>query len=288
MAKGVLGIVICPMNDDQLLYSLEKDKDIDRLVLLDNEYSKMFREKLESKKIGYELLDEVSFLSGGLNADPERYTVVIRMNDLGLHADPKHLRSYLEDEIREMQPFVDSFAVYYGLCGNYGWDLQKWAEDSGLKPVTVFKGSDGKVCDDCVAIAVGSSSRYLELEKTYTGMFYLTPAIADNWYDFVMAGGGAGSGQPTIEEQLKRTPKEVLDAFGITDTMSYMRWLFEIGNYTNVLKLYTGLSDRAAFDAKAEEIGKILNLKPIEIGPGWVTLDPADALYNRAKGCLAA
>ncbi len=288
MTVGVLGIIICPMNDDQMLYSLEKDGEISRIVLLDNPHSEMICKKLESKGLAFEHMGEKEFLHGDLVADQRSFTVVIRTNDLALHGDPKYLRTYVEDQVREMQPFVDSLGVYYGLCGNYGWDLEAWAVENGFKPLAVFKGDDGRVCDDCVAIAVGSSTRYLQLEKTYTGMFYVTPAIADNWVKFISAGGVEGAGEGDLESQIRRMPKEVLEVFGITDATSYMRWMFEIGNYTNLLKLYTGLSDRAVFDCKVDGIGRDLNLKPIDIGPGWVTLDPADALYNRAKSAIGS
>ena len=279
MKSGCLGMIVCPMNDDQLIHSISTDPEVSRIVVLRNEYSERICEKLDSHGLKYDVVEEQDYLASGIAPDRSGFTVLIRINDLGLHADPKALKARIEEQIVEMQPVVDAIGLYYGICGNWGWDVTSWAEASEYKPVEVFKGDDGKVCDDCIAVVVGSSSKYLELERTHTGMFYLTPSIADNWLRFLAAGD--------MGKQLESIPKDVLAEFGITDEISYMRWMFEIGDYKNRLKLYTGWSDKEWFDKRAEEIGEALNLKPIEAGPDWVTADAADALYKRCKDHLS-
>ncbi|MCQ2079502.1 MAG: DUF1638 domain-containing protein [archaeon] len=267
------------MNDDQLIYYLCRDADVGRIVLLDNDFSDGIRSKLTERGATFDVVPERDFDEGRVEFDRSILNVVIKTNNLGLHAEPEKLRAHIESQVRDIQPFVDALGIYYGICGNYGWDIPKWAEGQGFKPTAVFVGDDGRVCDDCVSIAVGSSARYRDLERRYTGMFYLTPAIAENWVDFVAAGDGA--------EQLKNIPEETLEELGIHGQMDFMRWLFEIGHYEYILKLDTGFADTERFNRKAEEIGQALNLKPIEVEDGWVCARAAESIYERCKGFLS-
>lgn len=284
MTKGVLGILICPMVDDELLHYMCADKEVGRIVLIDNGFGEDLMAKLDNRGVKYDLFPEDRISDGSVVFDRDIFNIVIKSNDLGLHADPKNLRSVVEDEVRFMSSYADAIGLYYGICGNFGWDVSDWASKQGLKPVAVMRGSDGKICDDCVAIAVGSSSRYYQLEKKYTGMFYLTPAIAGNWVRFVEAGGNSSGGGM---EQLKNIPKDTLEFLGIHNEMDYMRWLFEIGHYKYILKLDTGFADSGQFDKKAEEIGRTLNLKPIDVEDGWVCADTAEAIYTQCKKFLS-
>ncbi len=280
MAKGVLGIIICPMMNDQLIQYLCNDPDVSRTVILENGFSADLKAKMDSRGFHYELIPESDLYEGNIEFDRNVLNVVIKSNDLALHAEPAFLKTYVEDEIRDIQPYIDALGLYYGLCGNYGWDITEWAAQQGYKPTAVFRGLDGKVVDDCVAVVVGGSERYLQLEKRYTGMFYLTPAIADNWRDFINAGD--------LGKQLSNIPKDTLEALGIFSDTDYMRWMFEIGHYEHILKMDTKLDDSEKFNQKAEELGKVLNLKPIDIEDGWITLQSAEGIYTQCKKNLPA
>lgn len=275
MAKGVLGIIICPMMNDELLYCLCRDPEVARTVILDNGFAGDLKRRMGAGGHPFELVPESDLYDGKLEFDRNVLTVVIRSNDLALHAEPKDLKAHVEKEVEEIQPYVDALGIYYGICGNYGWDITAWAKQMGYKPTAVFRGLDGRVVDDCVAVAVGGSDRYLQMEKKYTGMFYVTPAIADNWIEFV----GAGD----IGKQLSNIPKETLEELGIFSDLDYMRWLFEIAHYKNILKLDTKLGDSGKFEAKVNEIGKAVNLKPIDIEDGWITLQSAEGIYAQCK-----
>ena len=174
---------------------------------------------------------------------------------------------------------MDAVGLYYGICGNFAWDITEWCKEKGYKPTAVFRALDGRVCDDCVAIAIGGTEKYKQLEREYKGMFYVTPAIADNWVAFV----GAGD----IGKQLKSISKETLEGLGIHSEQDYMRWMFELGHYENILMIDSGLSDTEAFEKKAHEMGQALNLKPIRCAEGWATLECAEALYKECKGFLS-
>ena len=212
MAKGVLGIIICPMNDDYLIHSICTDREVGRIVLLQNKHSDGIKAKLESRGVQFDIVPEYFFDNGNMVFDKKILNVVIKTNDLGLHAEPKDLRDYIEAEITELQPLVDAVGLYYGICGNFAWDITEWCKERGYKPTAVFRALDGRVCDDCVAIAIGGTEKYKQLEREYKGMFYVTPAIADNWVAFV----GAGD----IGKQLKSISKETLDGLGFFELWS--------------------------------------------------------------------
>jgi hypothetical protein len=110
-------------------------------------------------------------------------------------------------------------------------------------------------------------------------MFYVTPAIADNWVAFV----GAGE----IGKALKSISKETLEELGIHGEDDYMRWMFEIGHYEHILMIDSGLGDTEAFEKQVEGMGKTLNLKPIRCAEGWATLECAEELYKECKAFLA-
>lgn len=277
MTNGTLGIIACPMLEDEMLWSLRNDKEEKHIFLADNEHKDSTQSKLEFWHMPYKLIPEDDLMNG--NFPKEGYTVAILMNDLALHAEPKDLMKKIEDQVTQMSGAVDAIACYYALCGNYGWDISAYAKENGLKPTAVFRDHTGRVCDDCVGVAVDGGENYLKLEKTYTGMFFVTPAIAHNWKVFVGAGVDA--------KAVLSVDKEVLESLGITDEDSYCRWLLELGHYQNYVVMDTGLeTSREQFDKDMENFEKSTYLKPIVIGDGWLSLKPAEGLYRDAKASL--
>lgn len=275
MARGVLGIILCPMLEDELLYNIGRDKDVGRIVLLDNEFCGSTRDKMTKKGLKFDVVPEADFDAGKTEFDRSIFNVVIKSNDLALHSEPQDLKAHIEKQIRDMQPYVDALGLYYGLCGNYGWDITAWCREQGLKPAAVFRDDEGKVCDDCISVALGGSKHYLALQKKYTGMFYMTPAFANNWQDFAMAGDDAKS--------IATLPEETREALGITDKESFIAWMFEFCGYQNTLKIDTGLGDSENFEKKFQEISARLNLKPLVIEDGWVTMNSVDGIYHACK-----
>lgn len=278
MVKGTLGIIYCPMLEDELLYSLGRDDEIDRIILLANPFCQSLREKMDSRGLEYEYVPEEGFDQGRLPIDHEQFTIILKANDLALHAEPAKLKAHIEKQVTDIQPYVDALGLYYGMCGNFGWDIAQWCRDMGYKPTSVFRGEDGIVCDDCVAVAIGGSSMYKKLVRRYTGMFFMTPAIVGNWRAFISAG--------ELGKELQNIPKETLEELGITSEEDYMRWMFELGHYEHSLIIDTGLGDTEKFLAKCDEVSQALNLKPITIEDGWVTLHPAEAIYAECRANL--
>ena len=280
MAKGVLVALLCPMMDEQLFHSLMTETDPYRLVLLTNKVSAKTASRLDERGIKYETCPEQTFLNGLLETDPEEFTVIIRVNSLGLHAEPQKLREHVEEQITQMQPLMDVLALYYGMCGNALWDPTAWCRERGYKPAVILRNDfDANVVDDCVGVWIGNDHTYRDLILKYTGILLITPSIADNWEEFMLAGDSAAA--------FRAMNDEMREMLGVTDINSYLKWMFEACGYTNSLKITTGYElDRAAFDEAYDRVTKMVNLKPLVIEDGWVSINPADVIYRGAKALL--
>ncbi|AGI47693.1 Protein of unknown function (DUF1638) [Thermoplasmatales archaeon BRNA1] len=274
MVRKVMGVIGCPMLEDELIHGFEMDEGEKTLFVIDNIPSSSLRAKMDSKGIPYSLVSEDDAADGRVGYS-DGFNILILMNRLGLHADPKALREKVEEQVRRISPRVDSIALYYGLCGNFGWDMTQWARDNGLKPTEMFRDSAGRICDDCIGAAIGGGARYLELQKTYFGMFYVIPAIAHNWKDFLDDGSAT--------DAARNLPDDLKDELDIHSDEDYIRWMFRTCGYTNMVKMDTGLADKELFEKEFEALCERMELKPITIGDGWLTLQPAEDIYWRSK-----
>ncbi len=281
MTKGVLGLIVCPMVDDNLVYSLQKDPEEKNIVIVDNKNNPSIKRKLSKAGIGYSVVAWNDVLANIYVLDRERYTILIYMTDLGLHAKPEVLRSTVEGIAREMQPYVDGIGFYLGTCGNFNWNIPKWCEDNGMKPSAMFCDKCGNLCHDCVGINIAGGPKYTDMQHKYVGHLYVFPAMASNYDDF-MAADSANSA--ATEESL--TP-EMREALGIEPGRDgYMRWLLGLGGYEYILKLDTGIGDRETFERDLQHVSERTRLKIKEADEGWVDLQPTDDLYAKCKSFL--
>lgn len=271
MTKGRLGVIACPMLEDELIYSLGRDPDEKRVIVLDTPYNGSVRRKMDLKGLRYEVVSETDFSNGWADVDPEGFTIIIKMNNLALHAEPKQLMEYIQDELTMMSGRVDAVALYYGMCGNYGWDITKWAREHLPFEVSVFRDCNGRVCDDCVGVAVGGLAGYQRLIKEFTGVMLFTPAIATNWLDFLGASDMAKG----------------LDVMGPGDKQEQMKWLLQMVGYDSVVQIDTGLEDRREFDEATKDFADYMGFKILQADPSYIDMGPAERIYAEAKGYLA-
>jgi len=283
MTNGVLGLIVCPMTDDNLIYSLSKDPEEKNVIVVDNENTKSIKEKLDKIGQGYELVpwDDIRFRNYKL--DPDRFTILIYMINLGLHSRPEELKTTVEGITREMQPLVDGIGFYLGTCGNYEWDIPAWCEEKGYKPSAMFCDANGRLCHDCVGINIAGGPKYTELQKKYTGHLYIFPAMATNYDEFMEADQAEAA---ATEASLTDEMREVLGIEPGRD--GYMRWLLGQGGYEYVLKIDTGIGDRENFDRDTEKVAERTRLKIKVAEEGWADLQPTDDLYSRCKSFLKA
>ncbi len=273
MTHGRLGIVACPMLEDELVHSLSEDKEEKRILVLNTPYNGSLKKKLEWKKLKYEEVDETDFMNGWIDIDPNQFNVIIKMNNLGLHAEPAKLKEFVQDELVMLSGRIDAAGLYYGMCGNYGWDITKWSEEHLPFKVEVFRDCKGRVCDDCVGVAVGGLEGYQRLIKKYTGVLLLTPAVATNWLDFLSA-GDMGKG-------LKLMPSS-------GDPKKDMKDLLIMCGYNSAVQIDTGFEDRAEFDKHAKDLTDYMGFKLLQAPPDFVDHGPTERLYENCKKDLPA
>ena len=268
MVKGTLGIIGCPVLEDEIIYALCKEKEEKRIFLVDTAPACTLKKKLEKKGIPFTLVGEWDFNNGQAGIDRDKgFNIIIVMNKLGLHVWPDVLRKTLEDQILFCQNNFDAIALYYGMCGNAGWDISKWAAEKLDIPVFVARDKNEEVCDDCIGVAVGGHSRYCDFVKKYPGMLFVTPAMAGNWDEYT--------------KELDFTKGfEIMDIHTVKE-------VFALFGYSNMVKIDTGIGVKGEELEKGyERVSKETGLEPINADPEAVDLYPTERLYEDAKGAL--
>lgn len=266
MTKGILGAIVCPMLEDELIHSLSTDPEEKSVYVIDTPYNGSLKRKLEYYGVPFTEIDEFDFLNHGAGIDRDRFNVVIKSKNLGLHAEPKVLMDDLQNELVMIQGRVDAVAMYYGMCGNYGWDLTKWGKENVSFPIEVFRDCNGRVCDDCVGVSVGGLEGYLRLIKEFTGVLLVTPAVATNWEDFLGASDMAKG----------------MDIFP-GDKNEKMRTLLHMCGYENAVQIDNHLEPRDEFDRATKEMCDALELKILQADPGYIDTGPMERLYSTSK-----
>ena len=266
MTKGILGAIVCPMLEDELIHSLSTDPEEKSVYVIDTPYNGSLKWTLEYYDVRFTEIDEFDFLNHGAGIDRDRFNVVIKSKNLGLHAEPKVLMDDLQNELVMIQGRVDAVAMYYGMCGNYGWDLTKWGKENVSFPIEVFRDCNGRVCDDCVGVSVGGLDGYLRLIKEFTGVLLVTPAVATNWEDFLGASDMAKG----------------MDIFP-GDKNEKMRTLLHMCGYENAVQIDNHLEPRDEFDRATKEMCDALELKILQADPGYIDTGPMERLYSTSK-----
>jgi hypothetical protein len=280
MTHGTLGIIACPMLDDNLVFGLKKDAEEKYITIIDNKNNGSLRRKLEKELVPYETIGYDDLLAGKYCPDPSKFNVLVLMVDLGLHSRPEELKSAVEKSTREMQPYADAFGFYLGTCGNFNWDIPEWCAKNGLRPAAMFRDAGGNLCHDCVGVNVAGGPRYNEMMKKYTGHFYVFPAMASNYDDFM------GADQADALKTEESLTDEIREALGIEPGRDgYMRWLLNQGDYKYILKLDTGIGNEH-FDEDLQKISDRTRLKVKVAEEGWATLHSTNCLYAKCKSML--
>ena len=266
MTKGTLGALVCPILEDELLYNIRNDDDIDEIVLIENEHIKSVRPKMDHQEIQYRMCSEEDFLNGKVLL-PNDYNLVIWMMDMGLHAEPEELKDHLHDSCKRIQGRVDAITLYYGLCGNGLKNIEEWGKENLSVPVTIMKDQEGRICDDCIAVAVGGCAQYLKLLRKYPGIMYFTPAYATNW-----------------DEMKYRM--DIFRGFTLEDGTDMTKMLFEMAGYKYVMEIPTGLGDAKLAHKEAKKFAKEMGLKVIQLEKDWCSLEPTKLIHENSKSLL--
>ncbi|MDR0335329.1 MAG: DUF1638 domain-containing protein [Methanomassiliicoccaceae archaeon] len=267
MVSGTLCIIGCPILEDEIIYSLRTDPDEKNVYLIDSPPAHTLKKKLELNGIPFVSIDEWDFDKGFYEIEEKKFNVIVIMNKLGLHSRPDELRRTIEEQMRWYRDRFDAIALYYGMCGNAGWDVSKWASKILSIPVFVFRDRKEEVCDDCIGVAVGGHSEYYAFVRKYTGMLFVTPAIAENWDDFAKE-------------------MNMLKGFDVLGIHS-VKEMFALFGYKNMVRLDTGIGiSGGVLDKSFQHISEITGLLPVTAAPGSADMYPTERLYKDAKGSL--
>ena len=281
MTSGVLGLILCPMVDDNLVYSLLKDPEDKHITIVEDGSASSLKRKLDKAGIEYETTEWSDVVGWRYSPVEGAFNILVRTVDLGLHSKPDVLKSTVEEYAVDMQPFVDGIGFYLGTCGSYEWNIPKWCEEKGLKPGAMFCDSNGCLCHDCVGINIAGGPKYSELQKQFTGHLYVFPAMASNFDDFMNADQAETA---ATEESLTDEMREVLGIEPGRD--GYLRWLLSLGDYRHILKIDTGIGERETFDEDVRKVSERTRLAIKDAPEGWADLQPTDDLYSRCKSFL--
>ena len=259
-------MIVCPMLEDEVVFGIANDDEPKNVYVVEGPYTKTIRRKLELYSVPYSMMDEYN-LRTSLDVDPDAYNIVIVMNPQKLHKEPTRIVEILKEQLTMYQGRFDAIAIYYGMCGNIGWDPTVWAKENTGTPVTTFHDRKGEYCDDCVSVAVGGREQYRKLVHDYTGILFLTPATATNWWEY--------PDDDTSEWESFYASRD-----------DYMRDMFRWGSYKYALRLDTGLGDRENVDRMCHEVADKMELELIDPREPVVTIELASDIYQRTKALL--
>ena len=261
MTKGRLGMIVCPMLEDEAIYNIKNDPEIDNIYLVNTAFNETIIPKLKQHGVAYETISQTKALSGDF--DKEKFSVIIWVMFMGLHEDINMLNMEVTNQIINMYRSVDSIMLYYGRCGRGLDNICKWAAVNIPIPVMIFRNRDGTICDDCICIPVGGTDRYLNLLRKYPGRLYFTPAMASNFEGFLSS----------------------MELFNGLDTRNteIMKIILDMAGYTEVMEMQTGMGDQENFHDNIDRFVKKYNLVWSKIEDGWADSSLTDMNYLNAK-----
>ncbi len=257
---GRLGIIGCPILEDEIVHSLVRDIDVERVYVIENEESVNLLRKLKLAGLSAAV---TSVREDQLESIPDGgFGVIVLMKSMALHEDPQILRKEVAKGVGLIGPHCRGIMLFYGLCGNAFKSLPEIEAQTGHK-LTLLTDEQGRPVDDCIAAVLGGTDGYYRLLKRYPGVFYLTPAWAENWRELIYK-------------------MELTRGIGEGD-LSMLKWMFETAGYSKALKIDTGLGDRAIFDEKVRDFVKEFKFETLNLEKEFITLEAVDKSYGRAK-----
>jgi hypothetical protein len=252
-----LAIIGCPVLEDEIVYLLSGDNGLKDIFVVKDDHSEKLIRKLHQRGVGIVPISEE-----GISRLPESEgrSIVIWMKSMGLHEEPKELGKEVARSAKVLDGHCATILLFYGLCGNAFKDMNLLFEEVRT-PVVILTDDKGQTVDDCIAVPLGGTDGYLRLLKRYAGVFYMTPAWADNWELLI-----------NKMEIARGTEMGNLDM---------LKMLFEMAGYNRVLLIDTGLGDREVLYSKTREFSKTFNFNEIELEPGFVSTKVSDDAYRK-------
>ncbi len=244
---ALLGIPACKILQDEIVWLLANDPDVDNIVVTASNNIREFVEKLDEQQLSYDVIPFEKLTTALRNYDQDQFTVVVDLLELGLHEFPKKLRSTVYERIGQMTSLFDGILIFYGLCGNV---LGNAEEELGTDDciVRILKDNEQNIVDDCIGATVGGGTQYRELLKTHAKQpaFFFTPMYANSWKEFFDF------------ERYDPDPGKALEMAKMVN---------DCAGYSRVAKVSTGLEYVKDIDAKIKEFADLFGYTTFEV-PG--------------------
>jgi len=255
--EGRLAIVGCPVLEDEIVYLLTKDEGLTDIFIVEDEHSRNLLRKLDLVRPGACRIKE-----GDVRTLPESdgRSVLVWMKSMGLHEEPKELGAEVSRTVKMLDGTCSVVLLFYGLCGNAFKHMNLLFEDVST-PVVILTDEKGQTVDDCIAVPLGGTDGYLRLLKRYAGVFYMTPAWAENW--------------PDLFKKMEITRGTDMN------NLDMLKMLFEMAGYNRVLRIDTGLGDREHFHEHVRNFSREFNFREVDLEPEFVSTKVSDAAYDR-------
>ncbi|MDD1746346.1 MAG: DUF1638 domain-containing protein [Methanomassiliicoccales archaeon] len=250
-----MGLIGCRLFEDEVVHVISKDKDVDNIVLVDDDESRDFERKLRASsqvnliKVKAEELQTLSF--------PPGFTVLVWLKPMALHQKPEKLREDVIGSLSKVGEKCDSVLLFYGLCGNAFRHVEKETSSSPV-PVHILRDAKGQIVDDCIGCVLGGTDEYLVQLKKSSGTFFLTPMWAANWRELFN------------KVQILADPNDIEGA----------KYVFKCVGYKKVVKMDTGLGDEEEFERQVDEFSRLFEF---EKGIVKCTLEVVEQSYQQAK-----
>lgn len=257
MVKGeTLGIIGCTVLQDELIYVLKKDPELERVHIIESEPGERFMARALPKlpKLKIELVPwaEVNDLRGRGG-----FSILLDVKTTSLHRDPDAFRNEVILTCKNMRPYVDGVLLFYGLCRNALRKMHKVSEEVGI-PVTLLKDGMGREIDDCFGALMGGRDSYLAHMREHRGTMFIIPGYAEMWYT-------------------KLTSKDVEKAL---EAYQNLKFVFERCGYDKLLRMDTHLCDQKEFEKRVETFARLFDM---QLSSEEADLSVFDSSYEKAK-----
>lgn len=242
----VMSIISCKIMQDELVWLFANDSEINKIIIVENENISEFTEKLNEQCVFYETTPFKNLHHVLENVEKNKFTVVVNIMELGLHAVPKTLKYKVYQSIKEMIPFSDGILLFYGLCGNVlGKVEEDFCQEKDGCIVRILR-DDVRIVDDCIGATVGGGANYLKLLKANSKepAFFFTPMYASSWKELL----GFAKYHSDPEKAFKMA-----------------KMVNDLAGYSRVAKVNTGLTYVKDIDTKIEEYANLFGYSTFEV-----------------------
>lgn len=258
----VMSIIGCRMFEDEIIYLIENDPEIQEVLVVENEDCASITRKLADEGISHKVLPFEEILRKPEPTEEKGFVLIIYILELALHAIPENLKKTVYSKVELLAPNSDGILLFYGLCGNVLGKVEEDFKALNCK-VCILKEENGEIIDDCIGAVLGGRGQYLKALKSCKGVgtFFLTPMWATNWREMVRTAG------------LSQNP----------DDISMSKFVFDYAGYKRVARVNTGNSYEKSFEASVIEFSTLFDFEIIDLEG---TMELVESCYTKTKASV--